>query len=46
MTGVSRDLKELRAFNDPGSAVQRFTLHRVRETLTLRGFAAPVNVNA
>src|SRR6202030_3727384 len=36
MTGVSRDLKELRAFNDPGSAVQRFTLNRVRETLTLR----------
>jgi hypothetical protein len=28
----NRDLRKLRACNDPGSAVQHFVLHRIRET--------------
>jgi hypothetical protein len=31
----NRDLRKLCACNDPGSAVHRFTLHRVRETLAV-----------
>jgi hypothetical protein len=28
----TRDRYKLRAWNDPGSAMHRFTLHRIRET--------------
>jgi len=31
----NRDLKELRVLDDPGSAVHRFTLHRVRDAMLL-----------
>jgi hypothetical protein len=35
---LNRDLKELRVLDDPGSAVHRFTLHRVRDTMLLLSY--------